>query len=287
MSSAGAFLAFLDDSQVPIRLDEPLALHTTFGVGGPADFFIEPRDEEELAGVVRAARGCGMPLRFLGGGANLLVRDEGVRGAVARLAGLNRREGMHVQAGFGLGRLVRETAAAGLAGLEGLAGVPGSVGGAVKMNAGGRHGEIGAAVRYVDVRGDAGEVRRIRREDVGFRYRGTGLNGDVILAAGLDLRPDPAARERHDAILEEKKAGQPLGSRSAGCVFKNPPGGPAGKLIEECGLKGERVGGARVSRRHANFIVNDGGATASDILKLIDVIRRRVPAELELEIQVW
>lgn len=282
-----AFVRFLRERRVPARFDEPLSRHTTFRVGGPADVLVEPRDEEDLAGVLRAAAGEGVPLRILGGGANLLVRDEGVRGAVVRLSSLDRRRGSRVQAGRSLSRLIRETLREGLGGLETLAGIPGTLGGAVRMNAGGRHGTVGDAVRAVEILTPAGEPRRLSRQDVGFRYRGTALDGNVVVAADLDLRPDPEAPARFASILEEKKRTQPLDRPSAGCIFKNPPGQAAGKLIEECGLKGARAGGARVSPRHANFIVNEGEATASDILRLIDLIRDRVPVPLELEVQVW
>jgi UDP-N-acetylmuramate dehydrogenase len=282
-----AFDALLRERSIPVRFDEPLAPHTTLKVGGPADFFVEPRDEEQLAAAFRAARECDVPVRFLGSGANLLVRDEGVRGAVLRLTHFRRRDGLHVQAGYNLARLVKETVAEGLAGLECLAGVPASVGGAVRMNAGGRHGETAAAVRYVDVMTPAGDLRRLARDEVGFRYRSTRLDGAIVLAAGFALAPDDGVRDRYESILADKKRAQPLGSPNAGCMFKNPPGGHAGRIIDACGLKGERVGNAHVSRKHANFIVNDGGATASDILGLVDAIQRRVPAPLELEVLVW
>jgi UDP-N-acetylmuramate dehydrogenase len=282
-----AFGTFLRERGIPARFNEPLAPYTTFKIGGPADALVEPRDEDDLAAVFREARGAGLPVHVLGGGANLLVRDEGVRGAVVRLSGFNRRSGDRVGAGCGLPRIVKETVNEGLAGLEGLAGVPGTVGGAVRMNAGGRHGEIGSAVRSVDVMTPEGTFRRVPRAEAGFRYRGNGLGGNVVVAAEFDLRPDPAARERYDAVLARKKEVQPLNRPSAGCTFKNPPGGHAGQIIDGCGLKGTRVGGARVSDRHANFIVNEGGATASDVFRLIEIIRNRAPVPLELEVEVW
>jgi UDP-N-acetylmuramate dehydrogenase len=168
-----------------------------------------------------------------------------------------------------------------------VAGVPAAVGGAIRMNAGGRHGEIADSVRYVDVMTSAGEIRRLSKPEVGFRYRGTGLGDAIVLAAGFELRPDPQVQERYDAILGDKKRTQPLGSHNAGCMFKNPPGGHAGRLIDEWGLKGERVGGAHVSSKHANFIINEGNATATDVLRLVDVIRAKVPVPLELEVLVW
>lgn len=287
MVAVQAFDAYLREEAVPVRFHHPLGPYTTLKVGGPAEFFIEPRSEEEIAGVSRAARECEVPFRMLGSGANLLVRDEGVPGAVVRLTRLARRDGLRVQAGYSLPKLVKETVAQGLAGLECLAGVPATVGGAVAMNAGGRHGEIAGALRSVDVLTPQGSIRTLLREEVGFRYRGTALAGAVVLAAEFDLRPDPGVRERYEAILGDKKRSQPLGSPNAGCMFKNPPGDAAGRIIDRCGLKGERVGCAHVSRKHANFIINEGGATAADILRLIDRIRRKVPVPLELEVLVW
>lgn len=269
-----------------VRSEEPLWPHTTMKIGGPAEWFVEPRSIEELAAVVET----GAPLRVLGSGANLLVRDAGIRGGVVRLNRMNRRHGDYVEAGANLPTLVKETVAEGLGGLEGLAGIPASVGGAVAMNAGGRHGEIGAVVRSVDVL-EGGAVRRLAREEIGFRYRGTALGERIVLGAELVLAPDPLAVEKYDEILAAKKATQPIGCHNSGCMFRNPTGMHAGRLIDESGLKGKRVGGAHVSRRHANFIVNDGGATADDVLRLVDhvrdTVRRKFGIDLELEIVVW
>jgi UDP-N-acetylmuramate dehydrogenase len=282
-----AFDTFLAERHISVRLDELLAPYTTMKVGGPADYFVEPRSPDELAATFRAAHDCGLPVRILGSGANLLIRDDGVRGVVVRFTHLNRRDGLHVEAGYNFAKLVKETAAEGLGGLECLAGIPAQVGGAIRMNAGGRHGETAAAVKYVDVMTPAGEIRRLPRERVGFRYRGTGLGDAVVLAAGFDLRPADGIRERYEDVLSQKKNSQPLGTHNAGCMFKNPPGGHAGRIIDECGLKGLRVGNAHVSEKHANFIENDGGATAADILRLVEKIQARAPLPLELEVLVW
>src|SRR5579872_2901632 len=244
-------------------------------VGGPADYFVEPRSADELAATFAAARECGVPVRILGSGANLLIRDAGVRGVVVRLTHLNRRDGFHVEAGYNFAKLVKESAAEGLGGLECLAGIPAQVGGAIRMNAGGRHGETATAVKYVDVLTPDGELRRLPRERVGFRYRGTALGDAVVLAAGFDLRPAEGIRERYEDVLAQKKNSQPIGTHNAGCMFKNPPGGHVGRIIDECGLKGLREGNAHVSERHANFIENDGGATAADILRLVEKIQAR------------
>ncbi len=287
MVAVHAFDTFLTERGIPVRLDEPLGPYTTMKVGGPADYFVEPRSPEDLAATFRAARECDVPVRILGSGANLLVRDEGVRGVVVRFTHLNRREGLHVEAGYNFAKLVKETAAEGLGGLECLAGIPATVGGAIRMNAGGRHGETATAVKYVDVMTPDGEIRRLTRDQVGFRYRGTNLGAGVVLAAGFELNPAGGLRERYEEVLALKKSSQPLGTHNAGCMFKNPPGGSAGRIIDECGLKGVRVGNAHVSERHANFIENDGGATATDILKLIELIQSKAPQPLELEVLVW
>ncbi len=287
MLAVRAFDALLRERGIPYFSERPLAPHTTMKVGGPAEFFVEPRTPEELAEVFSAAREGDIPVRYLGSGANLLIGDAGVRGAVIHLKRFNTRNGFEVGAGYNLAKLCKETAAEGLAGLEVLAGVPATVGGAIRMNAGGRHGEIASAVAYVDVMTPQGVLRRLSKDEVGFRYRRTSLDGAIVVAAGFALRPEGAVRSRYDAILDEKRGSQPLGTHNAGCMFKNPPGGQAGRLIDEHGLKGERVGGAHVSRKHANFIVNDGSATASDVLRLVDVIRARVPAPLEFEVEVW
>jgi UDP-N-acetylmuramate dehydrogenase len=282
-----AFDAFLRERSIPFQSHAALAPFTTMKVGGPAEWLVEPEHEEQLADVFRAAREFDVPVRVLGSGANLLVRDEGVRGAVVRLTHFDRRIGLHVQAGYNLARLCKETAAEGLGGLEALAGIPATVGGAVRMNAGGRHGETAAAVRSVDVMTPDGAIRRLKRDEVGFAYRSTRLGDAVVLAADFALEPADGVRERYDAVMNEKKRNQPLGTHNAGCMFKNPPGGHAGRIIDACGLKGERVGAAHVSRKHANFIVNDGGATATDVLLLVDKIKKRVPVPLELEVLVW
>ncbi len=271
---------------VLLRRDVPLAPLTTMKVGGTADLFAEPASLEELSALLSR----GGPIRILGSGANLLVRDSGVRGLVIRLHRLQRRRGLYVEAGRNLATLVKETVAEGRAGLECLAGVPATVGGAVAMNAGGRHGEIGSAVKSVDVIEEGRLVRRSRAE-VGFRYRGTALGSAVVVGAELDLGFDPGVRARYEEILAAKKATQPLGCRNAGCMFRNPTVLSAGRVIDEAGLKGRSVGGIHVSRKHANFFINDGSGTADDAFRLVDLVReevrRRTGIELELEIVVW
>ncbi len=284
-----------------IHENEPMANHTSFGVGGPVRYFAEPRDWESFAAVFARGRDAGLPVRILGRGSNILVTDEPHPWLVVstRFLGDLRRSGTCIEAGAGvfLPRLVTTAEAWGLGGLEPLAGIPGSVGGAVAMNAGGRYGRlsdrlVGAMVAHQE----GGIPRWADAAELGLDYRysivpSTGL---LVLSATfqLDKAPPRDLQRRRLSIVAEKAASQPMEARSAGCVFKNPPGGKsAGWLIDKAGLKGARVGGAVVSEKHANFIINDGGATASDILRLIDIVMRRVHdtfgVRLELEIEVW
>ena len=282
-----------------LAFQAPLRDFTTFRVGGPARALARPEKLEELQALLAAARDEGAPVIVLGGGSNLLFDDAGFNGLVIKLgsgfAGLE-----------GLGTLVRAGAAAAgadllawvlardLGGLEGLAGLPGSVGGAVDGNAGAGPEGLGQAVsRLFILDGDGGRIRTFEAGDLNFAYRRLdGLpEGAVILEVEFGLTPRPAGEIQ--ARLEEfreRRRSQPMGGRSAGCVFKNPPSLSAGRLIDECGFKGHRVGGARVSEAHANFILAEAGATAADILALIDRVRRGVSARhgltLELELKV-
>ena len=289
---------FADMAEIA-RHDEPMAPHTTFGVGGVVCQFVEPRTVAELAEVWRWASESALPLKVLGRGSNVLVADghhDWLVVSTARLDGLT-RDGATVRAGAGvpLARLLAAAGAWGLGGLEHLAGIPASVGGAVAMNAGGRGGEIASRLVGAEVLERSGERRWLDRRSLGLRYRGSAVRDGfpLIVEATFALEPDDPRRlsERRREFLRAKRASQPLGARSAGCVFKNPEDHSAGKLIDQAGLKGARVGGAVVSHKHANFIINRNGATASDVLELIEVVRRRVHdafgIELELEIEIW
>jgi len=307
-------MTFLSDLSPMVTENEPLAPHASLGVGGRARWFARPRDVEDLTEVVRRCWRERVELRLLGLGANLLVSDDGVDGVVVRLnsaefrrvswsedadsartAGTARAEEVVVTAGAGadMNRLVLDSVRRGLSGLECMAGIPGTLGGIIRMNAGGRFGEIADVVRDVTVVDPYGAVRMMSREEVGFRYRGTDLGACAVCGASLVLRPgDPKAiRARFMEVWAYKRQTQPLTDATAGCVFKNPPGRSAGQLIDRSGLKGRSVGGACVSQHHANFIVAKEGATARDVLSLIGLIRREVAeqfgVELELEIEVW
>ncbi len=282
-----------------VRTDEPLARHTWFGLGGPAEFFVEPQTLAELTDVVARCRGNDLPIRVLGGGANLLVDDGGVKGVVVRLAGeefrrLACRDGrLTVGAGYDMQKLVFHCVRQGWTGLEPLTGIPGSVGGGVRMNAGGLFGDIGNIIETVEVMGLDGVPFTRTRDDLIFGYRSTNITSRFILGATFRVAEDDPARilPQVKEIWFHKKNSQPLGSRNAGCIFKNPRGLSAGALIDQAGLKGVRVGGAVVSEKHANFILADKGARASDVLKLINRIREavynRFEVYLELELEVW
>lgn len=292
-------MSFPDDFADITRQDEPLAPYTWLRVGGPAQFFVEPRSVEELSAVVRACREQDVKTRILGDGSNLLVRDEGASGAVIRLP----RElfsavsvdgtTVRAQAGALLSHVVSQAVRAGLAGMEILTGIPGTVGGALHGNAGGKGGDIGQFVREATVLTAAGESVVRDGDELAFAYRQSSLDDLVILDATFELTPeDPdEITRRMRKIWITKKANQPLSHQSAGCVFKNPRGQSAGQLIDRAGLKGTRVGGAEVSDRHANFIVTHDGAKAEDVIRLIDLARSRVlerlGVELELEVQIW
>jgi UDP-N-acetylmuramate dehydrogenase len=282
-----------------IERNHLLAPHTWYRLGGPADYFIRPRNVRDLKEIVRRCNENHIRIYVLGFGSNLLVSDEGVRGAVIKLQGeeFGRMQfedaGVTAWAGAELSKLVLNCVEKGLSGVEGLTGIPGSIGGAVRMNAGGRFGDIGSAVESVMLMDIDGNVHEKRKPELIFDYRAANIRAKFILCAQLKLTP--AEPEQILRTVKEgwiyKKNSQPLSTRNCGCVFKNPPGAAAGSLIDRAGLKGFRVGGAMVSDKHANFIVAQEGCTSRDIMQLIEKIRQKVreqfDVELELEIEVW
>ena len=282
-----------------VKRDQLLADYTWMCIGGPARYFITPRSVDELAEVVGRCRENEIPMRVLGSGANVLVDDAGVKGAVIQLQDEAFRAveitetGLRAGAGADLGRLVLRCVRQGLSGVECLTGIPGSIGGSVKMNAGGNFGDIGNVVESVDVMTEDAEVFTRYRGDLAFAYRSTNITAKFILGAAFRLVEDDPHRilKQVKQIWMYKKNTQPLAKRNTGCIFKNPRGLSAGALVDRAGLKGRRVGGAYVSPKHANFILADPGTTASDVLKLINIIRETVYKQhevyLELEIDVW
>lgn len=292
-------MSLIEEFPEIIRADVPLAPLTWLKVGGKAQWLAAPRSEEELVRLILAAEKQQVPVRILGGGSNLLVRETGVPGLVIQLDGepFTRVsvEGPVVRARGGamLSHVVAESVSAGLSGLESLVGIPGTIAGAVKGNAGGRHGEIGEFVRAVRVLTATGQQFTRRGDELTFEYRFSSINELVVLEVELELRPGPVEEitRRMKQLWITKKAAQPFSFQSAGCVFKNPRGLSAGSLIEQAGLKGTRSGLAEVSERHANFIVTQPGATADDVLNLIELIQSRVrehhAIDLDLEIRIW
>lgn len=288
-----------DDFREVVRLDEPMAKHVWMGIGGPADYLVRPRNEAELAGVLARLGGEGIPFRVLGAGANVLVDSEGIPGAVIHLAkehwGRTEVDGNTVRAGAGANfpSVIQESVRAGLAGMETLVGIPAQVGGAVRMNAGGAFGDIGRLVERIKVMTARGETYWRQKEDLVFEYRKTNISAPFILQAEFTLAPDDPDRilERMRKVWMYKNNTQPLAAHCAGCIFKNPPGQAAGKLIDDAGLKGTTLGKAAVSTKHANYIVVEPGGTSKDVLDLIELVRERVGersgVELELEVQVW
>jgi UDP-N-acetylmuramate dehydrogenase len=282
-----------------VREGVPLAERTWFKLGGPAQYFAEPTSVDDLLAVVQRSRDDGLQLRLLGGGSNVLVRDEGVSGTVIALTHPSfaeiRIDGRRVIVGAGakLANAVSVTVGAGLAGLEPLVGIPGTIGGALHGNAGSHGGDVGQWASRATVITRGGEIFQRQRDDLVFAYRQSSLDELVILEAEFELEKEDATEltKRMQKLWIVKKANLPMAHESTGCIFKNPRGMSAGMLIDQCGLKGERVGAVEVSQRHANFFVANPGATAREVLQLIDLVRNRVAermgVELETQIEIW
>ncbi|MEZ6042839.1 MAG: UDP-N-acetylmuramate dehydrogenase [Planctomycetaceae bacterium] len=289
----------IDDFKEILLRDEPMSRHTWLKVGGNAEHFFRPRTRDELLAVARFCSQQGWPVYLLGGGSNVLVRDQGIPGAVIQimepLLGSVTVDGATVTAGGGalLSHVISEAVRSGLGGLEHLVGIPGTIGGAVAGNSGGRSGDVGQMVRSVTVLNNAGEVVELNGDELSFSYRRSSVQDLLVLEVALELVRDDSdeltRRMRKNWIL--KRSTQPLADQSAGCIFRNPRGLSAGALIEQSGLKGMTVGNARISDRHANFIVTESGATSRDVEQLIERIRKSVAekfaVDLETEIKIW
>jgi UDP-N-acetylmuramate dehydrogenase len=276
-----------------VLFNQPLAAHTSLGIGGPAQVLVFPRGIDDLLKISEFASRHELPWLILGGGSNLLVRDEGVSGIVICLKeGFNsisrRGECLVVQAGASLAMVVRFAVEEGLGGLEALAGIPGTLGGAIYMNAGTPQGCIAQVLEEVKLLRADRQLKVLPKEQLEFGYRRSHLPpGSVILEARLKLTPRSRVKieEKTKKMLAQRAKSQPIGEKSAGCVFKNPPGKYAGELIEAVGLKGYCLGDAQVSPKHANFIINRGQATAKDILRLIELIKQRVWEEKGVKLE--
>lgn len=278
--------------------DEPMSRHTSLRIGGPADALAFPDDVESLSALLVSAFELGVRTIAIGKGTNMLVPDEGIRGVAVSLTGMKEiksaAEGIiEASAGASLQAVVNESIALGFEGIECLSGIPGTLGGAIAGNAGAFGQEIGGAIESATLVCADGKAIKITASELGLSYRSSSIpSGCVIASAKLRFRPGDSKelKEKAGECLRKKKASQPLAELSAGCAFKNPEGGFAGKLIDECGLKGFAVGGARVSKMHANFIINSGGATSEDYMRLMDEIRnavfKRAGIRLEPEIRI-
>ena len=271
-----------------VLFDECMDRHTSIGVGGRADALVFPESVAEMGGIVAFLRAEGIPVFFVGNGTNLIVRDDGFRGVIVSTKGLRAvrvegrgqdRAAIHAEAGASLAEVVALTAREALTGMEFCAGIPGSVGGGIRMNAGAWGSELKDIIESVDLLNGEGNIKSCKRQALQFQYRDLALPEGACVAGGVFV----LARGNRDAvegrireILRTRTGKHPLQYRSAGSIFKNPKGMPAGKIIDEAGLKGARIGGAQVSDMHGNFIVNLGSATARDIIGLIELVQKKV-----------
>lgn len=279
-----------------IALNERLAPYTTFRIGGEADYYVEPANAEDVLHMISYLRKRGVPYYILGNGSNILISDEGIRGVVINLEagfGYLKHDDGYIIAGAGakMAKFVDFCIQHGFSGVEMLAGIPATIGGALFMNAGAYGGEMSAFVAEVQVIRNE-QIKFLSREQCRFSYRNSGLK-DAIILQGKFLLPEGDPQQlsiKRKELLLKRNEVQPVEIPSAGCVFKNPQGNFAAKLIEECRLKGTKIGGAMVSPKHANFIVNFDNATANDVIELINLVRAKVNAlkgiRLEVEIQL-
>jgi len=285
-----------------VSFDEPGASHTSMGVGGKIDLLLYPKSIGDLGEMLHLLHGHGIPYAVVGNWTNLIITDKGFRGALICTKGLNRinvpppgngvRE-IQAETGVPLSELVAFTVRENLTGFEFCAGIPGSVGGGIRMNAGAYGHSISESVASVTLMNAMGQTEILERGQLRFEYRNFLLpEGTVIVEAAFHFRNDPEGRvgDKVRRIIEERRNKHPLQYKNAGSIFKNPPDRPAGRLIEEVGLKGFAIGDAMVSEKHGNFIVNRGGATSADVLNLIYFIQERVRREkgtaLELEVKI-
>lgn len=274
-----------------VVLSEPLEKYTSFRIGGPADYFLEPLDKNDVGNLLAYFRTHDVPFIVIGAGSNFLVSDQGIRCAVVSLGyALNRiwTEGDTVvaEAGVRMAKFVDFCIQQGRQGVEMLAGIPGTIGGAVVMNAGAYGGEISDHLKEVEVYRD-GKVLKVEKADAGFGYRQSRFAKDVVLSASFALPTGnkPELMKKRRELLVKRNQSQPLNLPNSGSIFKNPPGLFAGKLVEQAGLKGTRKGKAQISEKHGNFIVNTGGATADDVLELIRLARTTVQKKIGVTLE--
>ena len=275
-------------------VDEPLKKHTTYGIGGPADLMIFPKSKKDLISVIEIINENKTNVTILGSGSNILVSDNGIRGAVISLKkSLNEvrlnENILYAECGAMLGKIVRLAVKNNLIGLETLNGVPGTLGGALIMNAGAWGGEISENLINVELINSKNELKKVPKKDINFSYRNSSFNNnDILLSAEFNLK-----KAKKDLIKENfskaqigRTSSQPIDKRSAGSLFKNPKNNSAGKLLDDAGLKGHSIGGAKISEKHANFFINEGNASSSDMLKLIKKAHREVKKQFDINLSL-
>lgn len=282
-----------------VRFNEPLKDKTTFKIGGAAKFFCRPKDTAELKLLIIAAKRYKIPVFIIGSGSNILINDKGINGLVLKLDSgsfkqvVYKRNYLDSGSGLALAELIRVSIKAGLSGLEFLSGIPGTVGGALCMNAGAGGISIGDFVQEVRVMDRKGSIKILHKKDISFGYRSSSLAGYIILSGRLKLvkKNKEEIKNNVKKYLDYRRNTQDTAYPGAGCIFKNPLEGHAGRLIDSCGLKGRKQGGACISLRHANFILNQNEASACDVLKLMSIIRKKVKQKFEIdlepEIKIW
>jgi len=275
-------------------MNESLKKHTTYGIGGPADLMIFPKSKQDLIKVIEIINENKIQLTILGSGSNVLVSDNGIRGAVISLKNSLKQievdeNILYAECGTMLGKIVKHAVKNNLIGLENLNGVPGTLGGALIMNAGAWGGEISENLIHVEVINSKSEIQKIQKKDLNFSYRQSSFNkDDILLSAKFNLKKadKDIIKENFIEAQSGRKKSQPLSKRSAGSLFKNPKNYSAGKLLDEAGLKGFSIGDAKISEKHANFFINDGDATSKDMLMLIKKAHKEVKDKFNINLSL-
>ena len=283
-----------NDSSSLCLVDEPLKKHTTYGIGGPADLMVFPNNKEDLIRVIEIINENNMQLTILGSGSNILVSDNGIRGVVISLKKslkeVNINENiLYAECGAMLGKIVRLAVRNNLIGLENLNGVPGTLGGALIMNAGAWGGEISENLVNVELINSKNELKKVPKKDINFSYRKSSFDkNDILLSAEFNLKKAEKnlIKENFSKAQSGRTSSQPLDKRSAGSLFKNPRNNSAGKLLDNAGLKGFSIGGAKISEKHANFFINDGNASSSEMLQLIKKAHKEVKKQFDIDLSL-
>ena len=275
-------------------MNESLKKHTTYGIGGPADLMIFPKSKQDLIKVIEIINENKIQLTILGSGSNVLVSDNGIRGAVISLKNSLKKievddNILYAECGTMLGKIVKHAVKNNLIGLENLNGVPGTLGGALIMNAGAWGGEISENLVHVEIMNSKSEIQKIQKKDLNFSYRQSSFNkDDILLSAKFNLKKadKDIIKENFIEAQSGRKKSQPLNKRSAGSLFKNPKNNSAGKLLDEAGLKGFSIGDAKISEKHANFFINDGDASSRDMLMLIKKAHKEVKDKFNVNLSL-